>query len=198
MNCVNHLSGSSEFDWNLMKLIFTQGCALKYLPGLIGSGLTHIRVFNNTRLTHYPIVYEKFLRLHYDYWSENVVRYERHVHSIDQTLNWYRKSFHQFNCSADLLMIFLPDESKRTIIPRGIKKLSTPSDPRNPSSLYEYSLRSLYNNRHIYNFICRNLNNDLLPAEIFNHVQQGPVAVCGSDTCTTSLFTECHFTLLKK
>lgn len=50
-------------------------CFLQYLPGTIGRMLTHVRVFNNTRLTHYPVIYEKFLRLHYDYWSENVVRY---------------------------------------------------------------------------------------------------------------------------
>lgn len=49
-------------------------CCLQYLPANIGKMLSHVRVFNNTRLTHYPVIYEKFLRLHYDYWSENVVR----------------------------------------------------------------------------------------------------------------------------
>lgn len=49
-------------------------CSLQYLPGAIGKMISHMRVFNNTRLTHYPVIYEKFLRLHYDYWSENVVR----------------------------------------------------------------------------------------------------------------------------
>lgn len=62
---------------NLPKLEVLEAdrCFLQYLPGTIGSMLTHVRVFNNTRLTHYPVIYEKFLRLHYDYWSENVVRY---------------------------------------------------------------------------------------------------------------------------
>lgn len=55
------------------------GCCLQYLPGMIGTALKHIRVFNNTRLTHYPLVYERFLRLHYDYWSENVVRWAPNV-----------------------------------------------------------------------------------------------------------------------
>lgn len=50
------------------------GCCLEYLPGIIGPDLKFIRVFSNTRLTHYPAIYERFLRLHYDYWSENVVR----------------------------------------------------------------------------------------------------------------------------
>lgn len=50
-------------------------CHLHYLPGCIGKMLSHVRMFNNTRLTHYPVIYEKFLRLHYDYWSENVVRF---------------------------------------------------------------------------------------------------------------------------
>lgn len=57
------------FEFNLLI-----GCLLEYLPGIIGPNITHIRIFNNTRLTHYPTIYEKFLRLHYDYWSENVVR----------------------------------------------------------------------------------------------------------------------------
>lgn len=102
------------------------------------------------------------------------------------------------DCSADLLMIFLPDESKRTIIPRGIKKLSTSFDSRHPASLYEISLRHLYNDRHIYNTVCRNLREDSLPVNIFNHVQQGPVTICGASSCSTPLFTECHFSLLKK
>lgn len=50
------------------------GCSLEYLPGIVSKMLTHVRIFNNTRLTHYPVIYEKFLKLHYDYWSENVVR----------------------------------------------------------------------------------------------------------------------------
>lgn len=64
----------TEFNKNILPLSST-GCSLEYLPGIIGDRLTHIRVFNNPRLTHYPALYEKFLRLHYDYWSENVVRY---------------------------------------------------------------------------------------------------------------------------
>lgn len=64
---------------NLPKLEVLEAdrCFLQYLPGTVGRMLTHVRVFNNTRLTHYPVIYEKFLRLHYDYWSENVVRYVR-------------------------------------------------------------------------------------------------------------------------
>lgn len=64
-----------------LKVFEADRCSLQYLPGMIGPNVTHIRVFNNTRLTHYPTIYEKFLRLHYDYWSENVVRY-KHQHAI--------------------------------------------------------------------------------------------------------------------
>lgn len=58
----------------MKKIISHLGCLLEYLPGIIGEHLTHVRIFNNLKLTHYPTIYEKFLRLHYDYWSENVVR----------------------------------------------------------------------------------------------------------------------------
>lgn len=57
-----------------LEVLEADRCCLQYLPGTVGRMLTHVRVFNNTRLTHYPVIYEKFLRLHYDYWSENVVR----------------------------------------------------------------------------------------------------------------------------
>lgn len=62
------------------------GCLLKYLPGIISNHLKHIRFFNNTRLTHYPRIYEKFLCLHYDYWSESVVRYETNAERHMQKL----------------------------------------------------------------------------------------------------------------
>lgn len=57
-----------------LEVFEADGCCLEYLPGIVSQMLSHVKVFNNTRVTHYPIVYEKFVRLHYDYWSENVVR----------------------------------------------------------------------------------------------------------------------------
>lgn len=137
---------------------------------MIGPNVTHIRVFNNTRLTHYPTIYEKFLRLHYDYWSENVV-------------------------SADLLMIFLPDESKRTIIPRQIEQIRLENSPHR---LTEYCLRGLYRNQFYYNMICANLPADVLPKRMLQYVLHGPVTLCGLSECDKPLFTECHFSLMKK
>lgn len=131
-------------------------------------------------------------------WSPSVLCKQTAWNNLVNLYTYLFTELLTFNCSADSLMIFLPDESKRTIIPRGIKKLSTPSDPRNPSTLYEFCLRNLYNTRHVYNIICRSLSKDSLPVEILNYVQQGPVTVCGSLTCTTPLFTECHFSLFKK
>lgn len=92
-------------------------------------------------------------------------------------------------------MIFLPDESKRTIVPRQIEKIRMDNGP---SSLAEYCLRSLYGNRKFYEMICNNLQADELPQKIFQSVQYGPICWCGNNDCDKTIFTECHFTLMKK
>ncbi|XP_031636758.1 leucine-rich repeat and death domain-containing protein 1 [Contarinia nasturtii] len=153
-----------------LRVMEAERCRLEYLPGMVGINLSHIRIFNNPRLTHYPTVYEKFLRLHYDYWSENVV-------------------------SADLLMIFLPDESKRTIVPRQVEKICSGN---NPNSLSEYCLRSLYESRSLYEIVCVKLPSDGLPKNVFQNVMCGPICRCGYSECNKPLFTECHFSLMKK
>lgn len=153
-----------------LKVFEAERCSLQYLPGMVGPSLTHMRVFNNTKLSHYPTVYEKFLRLHYDYWSENVV-------------------------SADLLMIFLPDDIKRTVIPNQIERIRVVN---NPNSLTEYCLRGLYHNQLFYNVICASLPADGLPKKMLKCVLSGPVTMCGNSECAKPLFTECHFSLMKK
>lgn len=92
-------------------------------------------------------------------------------------------------------MIFLPDESKRTIIPRQIDQIRLVNSP---SSLTEYCLRGLYANRSYYEIICANLPADGLPKKILQSVQYGPVCRCGNSECDKPIFTECHFSLMKK
>lgn len=92
-------------------------------------------------------------------------------------------------------MIFLPDESKRTILPRGIEIIRF--DNR-PSTLYEYSLRGLHQNRQYYDIICANLTIDCLPQRVLRNVQHGPICLCGNDECSIPIFSECHFSLMKK
>lgn len=72
-NYINHIP-TKVITLPRLEVFEADRCCLQYLPANIGKMLSHVRVFNNTRLTHYPVIYEKFLRLHYDYWSENVVR----------------------------------------------------------------------------------------------------------------------------
>lgn len=92
-------------------------------------------------------------------------------------------------------MIFLPDESKKTIIPSQIEKIRSENGP---SSLIEYCLRGLYANRPFYDTICANLAEDALPLKIYQTVQHGPICRCGNSECDKFIFTECHFSLMKK
>lgn len=92
-------------------------------------------------------------------------------------------------------MIFLPDESKRTIVPRQIERIQFNNCP---NSLAEYCLRGLYANRAYYEMVCSNLLADELPQRIFQSVQYGPMCRCGNSECDKPLFTECHFSLMKK
>lgn len=104
-----------------------------------------------------------------------------------------------FDCpSADQLMIFLPDESKQTILPRGINTVHLHTQPRSPSRLLELGLRSLYGAQNFYEHICSNLPAGVLPNDIYQSLINGPVCRCGHTPCQTPLFTECHFVLLKK
>lgn len=95
-------------------------------------------------------------------------------------------------------MIFLPDESKRTILPRGIQIVHVNTQPRCPSRLIELGLRNLYNAPSFYDRVCINLPNGVLPHDIHEALINGPVCQCGLSSCQTPLFTECFFVLLKK
>lgn len=92
-------------------------------------------------------------------------------------------------------MIFLPDESKRTIIPRQINHIRFINSP---SNLIEYCLRGLYKNRNYYEMQCANLSANELPMKILEWVKSGPVCHCGNSECDKIIFTECHFSLMKK
>lgn len=92
-------------------------------------------------------------------------------------------------------MIFLPDESKRTILPRGIEIIRLENTP---SSLYECSLRGLYQDRKYYEAICMNLSIDSLPQRIYRSIQHGPICNCGNNQCNIPIFSDCHFVLMKK
>lgn len=92
-------------------------------------------------------------------------------------------------------MIFLPDESKRTILPRQVERIRSENSP---NSLSEYCLRGLYANQPYYEMVCANLAESELPRRIFYCVQYGPICRCGNSECDNMLFTECHFSLMKK
>lgn len=95
-------------------------------------------------------------------------------------------------------MIFLPDESKKTILPHGISTVHLDAQPREPNRLYEFGLRGLVKNPDYYNLACLVLQEGILPSNIHRLVMNGPVCLCGYTACSKPMFTECHFSLLKK
>lgn len=95
-------------------------------------------------------------------------------------------------------MIFLPDESKRTVLPHGIQRVHLNSQPRIPCSLIELGLRNLYTAPEYYKQICSILPDGVLPHDIYQSLINGPPSLCGNQMCRAPLFTECHFLLLKK
>lgn len=95
--------------------------------------------------------------------------------------------------SADLLMIFLPTECKRTIIPRGIDIIRIENSPM---KLFEYALRELYKSKYHYDKISLDAFN--IPWNVFEKVSAGPVGKCGNEECNVHIFSECHFALMKK
>lgn len=90
-------------------------------------------------------------------------------------------------------MIFLPDSSRKAIIPRGIELIQTEN---NPSSLCEFALRTIYQNEYLNDNVCKNASN--VPHKLLHRINAGPVCKCGNSECNIPLFTECHFSLMKK
>lgn len=100
--------------------------------------------------------------------------------------------------SADQMMVFLPGESKNTILPHGMANVHVPVD-RLPASLVEMGLRALCAaGDEFYKSVCDMLSDGCLPVDIAARIANGPTTVCGCDECTVPLFTECYFLLLKK
>lgn len=69
---------------------------------------------------------------------------------------------------------------------------------RTPPSLVELGLKSLYAVPLFYKIVCDNLEDGMFPKDIQDRIIEGPATKCGNDFCTTPLFTECYFLLLKK
>lgn len=93
--------------------------------------------------------------------------------------------------SADSMMIFSPDIIKRIILPHDIEIILS---DLGPCSLFEYTLRTLYRNRGL----CEDLAIDCLPQKFIKCLQRGPISMCDYDQCGLPIFTECHFSLLRK
>lgn len=94
-------------------------------------------------------------------------------------------------------MVFLPDESKHTILPLGMKIIHM-QNVRTPMRLLEMGLRNLYQHPAYYKKVCDYLKEDMIPKEIFDRIINGPIAACGNEFCAVPLFTESYFFLLKK
>lgn len=94
-------------------------------------------------------------------------------------------------------MVFLPDESKHTILPKGMQTIHL-QNKRTPMRLLELGLRNLYQNPVYYKKVCDYIEPDMLPTEIYDRIVNGPTAGCGNEFCALPLFTESYFFLLKK
>lgn len=99
--------------------------------------------------------------------------------------------------SADQMMVFLPDESKHTMLPRGMAMVHFDTH-RVPPKLSELGLRGLYSNQDYYKMVSEYLEEGIVPKDIHSRIVDGPAAVCGNDYCAAPMFTECYFLLLKK
>ncbi len=94
-------------------------------------------------------------------------------------------------------MIFLPDESKRTTLPNGMRTIHL-ANVRNPPSLVELGFKALYAAPAFYKIVCDNLEDGMFPQDIQERIVDGPATKCGNDFCSSPLFTESYFLLLKK
>lgn len=94
-------------------------------------------------------------------------------------------------------MIFLPDESKHTSLPIGMTTVHLKS-VRTPPSLVELGLKALYAAPLFYKVVCDNLEDGMFPRFIQDRIVEGPATKCGNDFCSSPLFTESYFLLLKK
>lgn len=95
------------------------------------------------------------------------------------------------------MMIFLPDESKHTTLPNGMRTVHL-THVRKPRSLIELGLKALYSAPEFYKTVCDNLEDGMFPRDIQDRIIDGPATNCGNDLCSSPLFTESYFLLLKK
>ncbi|GAB0097239.1 Leucine-rich repeat [Sergentomyia squamirostris] len=161
----------------LCKLIYfdVNNCALSYLPYVVGARMVHVRAFDNQKLTHIPIVYEKFLQP----WMEPLPIY-------CPLLNIQRDY---------LVKVFSQEENRWFNLPRGLVEVHKRTT-RTSFSLFELCVRKIYTN--FWGPILDQLLEEFVPRLILYYIKMGPIGHCGNGYCSNPIFKDSYFMLMKK
>lgn len=151
-------------------------CNLILLPFMVNTvSLEYLRVFNNYTLTHYPLVYEKYMQPNYELF--NTI----HLKRVSKPCCYQRVS-----CDALPHNLVFPEELTRIFDRRRSVHV--------PNSLVEICLRSCNQSKTNDQVLLGNW----LPADLFRRLRCGPVTTCGSIPCAKDIFTEGVLGLVKR
>ncbi|XP_058834530.1 uncharacterized protein LOC131691871 [Topomyia yanbarensis] len=165
--------------FTLPQLVYVSAerCDLVLLPFAVNTvSLEVLKLFNNHALTHYPLALEKFMQPNYDLL--NAVELKR-----------IRKPFYHREIICEALQTKLIFPADLTAI------LDRRKSGHNASTLVEICLQKCYDQseRGVIH-----LPTTCLPVALYQKLQHGPVAICGSIPCGKSIFTRGILGLVKR
>ncbi|XP_061390954.1 protein lap1-like [Musca vetustissima] len=161
-----------------LQMLSADKCSLIYLPVALAKFLDYLRIFNNSAITHIPIIYEKFYQNYFETPT---------------------KSPHIPVTHSDFFWVVEKETFKKLLLPIGTKEIFPVPSKENQVTLYDDCLKTLENLNRLMPFYENPALKYMLPEKcMVNHIRNGPTGRCTVFKCSNPLFTTYYFMVVKR
>ncbi|KAI8122585.1 hypothetical protein FF38_03273 [Lucilia cuprina] len=185
---LNELNISDNIDiWHIperisymqsLQMLSADRCSLLYLPVALAKFIDYLRIFNNSAITHIPIIYEKFYQNYYETPTKM------------QTVPVSRDDF---------FWVIEKETFTKLLLPIGTKKVFRVPSKENQVTLYDDCLKALEYLNKLSPFYENPVLKYILPERyMVDHIRNGPIGRCTVFKCSNPLFTTYYFMVVKR